>query len=96
MCVYDSHLGFEDRLAHRNLYQRERVLRKRVQHIQITTLQAEFAYACGDAHLGLRFEQFGVSDKRVTWIPPPLLFAHPYPPRIEVLAIYGALVRRYQ
>src|ERR1700693_1823503 len=90
MCINDAHLSFEDLVAHRNLYQRDGVLRKGVQHIQITALLAELAHARGDSHSGGRFEQFGVSDKRVPWISPALLFAHPYPPKNKSSALSSA------
>src|ERR1700732_2288321 len=90
MCVNDPHLGFEGGAAHRNLYQRDGVLWERVHHIQITALHAQFAYARGDAHSSSRFEQFGVSDKRIPWISPALLFAHPYPPTNGSTALSSA------
>src|ERR1700722_20761736 len=85
MCINNPYLAFEDGFAHRNLYHRDSVLREKVQHIQITALHADVANPSGDLHLGSRFEQFGVSDKRVSWISPALLFAHPYLPRTEVM-----------
>src|ERR1700681_167409 len=92
MCVNHPYLGFENLVARRNLYQRDRVLRERVQHIQITAVYAEFAHACGDTHSGSRFEQFSVGDKRVPWISSALFFAHPYPPKIKSTALSRARI----
>src|ERR1700726_593718 len=90
MCVDDPHLGFEHLVVRRNLYLCDGVLRERVQHIQITALHAEFAHARGDPHSGGRFEQFSVGDKRVPWISPALLLAHPYPPKNKSSALRSA------
>ena len=64
--VNDFSLGLEEIVARENLDENQRVLGKGVHHVQVASVQAEFAHARGDAHIRLFFDKFGCGNECVS------------------------------
>jgi hypothetical protein len=64
--VDDLGFGVEELFAGKNLYEDQSVLREGIHHIEIATVEAQFADASGDAHVGFLLDELGAGNESVT------------------------------
>src|SRR5438105_3853780 len=64
--VNDFSIGLKEVIAGKNLYTDQSVLWKRVHHVQVAPVEAEFADTRGDAHVRFFLDEFGGGNERVS------------------------------
>src|SRR5262249_14795026 len=65
--VDDFGFGLKEIVAGEDLYQNKGALGKGIHHVQVATVQAEFADASGDANFCLLLDELSAGDKGIAW-----------------------------